>query len=504
MISKRVSRKKSKRGLEARRKAGALRSRLAGVIERTGAEEALRNNEARLSAILETAVEGIITIDECGLLELFNPAAARMFGYTSAEVIGQNVSLLMPLPHREQHNVYIANYLATGERKIIGIGREIVGRRKDGSDFPLELSVSEVQLANRRIFTGILRDITERKRAEEALRCSEANLVHAQKVAHVGSYELNLPGTERLHWSAETFRILGLNPLDKELSFEDYLARVVHRDDRARVREGVERTLHQGTPYDIEYRIVRPDGSVHYVHSMAEPVMGPDKNVIKLVGSLQDVSERRELEKKILEISEREQNRIGQDLHDGLCQHLAGIEFRILSLKQKLEGKSRKQAAETTELAKLVRQGIDQARTLARGLSPVMLDTHGLMDALKDLAASTEKVFKISCSLNCPIPVLIRDNAVATHLYRIAQEAVHNAIRHGKAKSVVIYLLKQNHRIVLIVKDDGVGFPRKLRKHKGMGLRLMQYRARMVGGSLVVQHEPDGGTSIICSLRVGG
>jgi signal transduction histidine kinase len=253
---------------------------------------------------------------------------------------------------------------------------------------------------------------------------------------------------------------------------------------------------------DLEYRIVRPDGSIRYVHGIAEPVLGPERKVLKLVGSLQDITERRRLEKEILEISEREQSRIGQDLHDGLCQHLAGIEFRLLSLKQRLVARSNRHAAETAELAKLVRQAIEQSRTLARGLSPVMLDARGLMNGLQELARDIEKTFKISCSFNCPTPVLIHDNAVATHLYRIAQEAIHNAIRHGKAKLVVTNLLTVKDRIVLGVKDDGVGFPARRRKHKGMGLRIMQYRAGMVGGTLVVQRNPDGGTSVICSLRV--
>lgn len=461
----------------------------------------LRDSEERLRAILQTAVEGIITIDERGRIESFNRAAEKMFGYAADEVIGRRVGVLMPSPHREEHDRYLARYRDTGERKIIGIGREVFGQHKDGSIFPLDLSVSEVQLANRRIFTGILRDITERKRTEEALRRSEANLAGAQKVAHVGSYEFDVPGAERLHWSAEIFRILGLGTAQQELSLTEYLARVVHPDDQARVREEIQRTVNEAAHYDIEYRIVRPDHSIRHVHSVAEPVLGPDKKVIKVIGALQDITGRKRLEKEVMEISEREQRRIGQDLHDGLCQHLAGIEFRLLGLKQKLEGKSSRLAAETTELTKLVRQGIEQTRSLAQGLSPVMLEAGGLMNALQELATTTEQAFHISCSCNCPAPVLIHDNAVATHLYRIAQEAIQNAVRHGKAKFIVINLFPQNDRIVLGVKDDGVGFPRKERKHKGMGLRVMQYRAAMVGGSLVVQRDPEGGTSVICSLR---
>jgi PAS domain S-box-containing protein len=130
------------------------------------AEAALHDTEERMRAILDTAVEGIITIDERGIIESLNPAAERLFGYSGVELVGQNVRVLMPSPYREEHDGYLANYVHTGHAKIIGIGREVVGRRKDGTTFPMDLAVSEVKLANRRLFTGFVRDVTGRKRAE--------------------------------------------------------------------------------------------------------------------------------------------------------------------------------------------------------------------------------------------------------------------------------------------------------------------------------------------------
>ena len=139
-------------------------------------EAELRESAARLRAVVETAVDGIITIDERGTVESFNAAAERLFGYTEAEVIGCNVSLLMPAPYREEHDSYIARYCLTGEKKIIGIGREVVGQRKDGTVFPLALAVSEMRLGPRRMFTGIVHDITARKQAEDALRQARDDL----------------------------------------------------------------------------------------------------------------------------------------------------------------------------------------------------------------------------------------------------------------------------------------------------------------------------------------
>ena len=145
----------------------------------------LQESEVRARAVVETAVDGIITIDEQGLIETFNSAAERLFGYAADEVVGQNIAVLMPSPHREEHTTYLARYLNTGAAKIIGLGREVLGQRRDRTTFPLDLSVSEVRLGEQRIFTGILRDLTERKQLEESLRQSQKAEVVGQLTAGI-------------------------------------------------------------------------------------------------------------------------------------------------------------------------------------------------------------------------------------------------------------------------------------------------------------------------------
>ncbi|HYV26905.1 MAG TPA: PAS domain S-box protein [Candidatus Eisenbacteria bacterium] len=168
------------------------------ALERGGsAQIAFHDSEERLRAILQTAVEGIITIDERGIVESMNRAAEKLFGYSAAEVIGKNVSMLMPAPYREQHDGYLHNYRHTGQAKIIGIGREVVGQRKDGTVFPMDLAVSEVKLADKRVFTGFVRDITERKRAEQKLAELANTLADKNKeletVVYVASHDLRSP-----------------------------------------------------------------------------------------------------------------------------------------------------------------------------------------------------------------------------------------------------------------------------------------------------------------------
>lgn len=333
--------------------------------------------------------------------------------------------------------------------------------------------------------------------AEESLRQSEARF---RMMADHAPVLIWMSGMDKLcTWFNRPWLEFTGRALKEELGMG--WSEGVHPDDRARCLQVYGKAFDERKPFAMEYRLRRHDGEWRWVYDQGIPLEEAGDAFAGYIGSCIDITERKRLEKEILEISEWERNRTGQDLHDGLCQHLAGIEFRLLGLKQKLEDKARKQAAEATELARLVREGIEQTRTLARGLSPVMLGPDGLMNALRELAMDSERVFNVSCSVNCPAPVTIHDNTVATHLYRIAREAVHNAIRHGRAKFIVISLLNEDDRLILGVKDDGIGFPKTPANPNGLGLRLMQYRAGLMGGSLAVQPDAEGGTSVVCLLN---
>ncbi len=353
------------------------------ITERKQAEEMLRRNEQLTRAILDTAADAIITIDQRGTIRSANAATERLFGYTAAELVGKNVNVLMPEPFHSEHDRYLRNYCRTGKAKIIGMGREVTGQRKDGTSFPIHLSVSEVRLKDQRLFTGMVHDLTERRR----------------------------------------------------------------------------------------------------------------------------------LERQILETAANEQRRIGQDLHDGLCQDLIGIAFGIDAVTRSLPSQAQRDSM--TKLAASVRDAAGQARRLAHGLNPVDLKAGGLSTALENLAKKVAESFGVRCTFHWDHVARVHQDATATHLYRIAQEAVANAIRHGTARKVEIGLIERGPLLILSVTDNGKGMPQvvadrikqglastgpKRQPAVGIGLQTMHYRARVLGGALAVAPRKGGGTSITCTI----
>jgi signal transduction histidine kinase len=210
-----------------------------------------------------------------------------------------------------------------------------------------------------------------------------------------------------------------------------------------------------------------------------------------------------QLEQEIITISEREQQRIGRDLHDEVCQYLAAIGFTASMLKQQLESESHALAKSAGDIASLLQDAAMRTRDLARGLSPVDRDAGGLESALEELASTTSRLAGISCSVICSETVPITDNILAIHLFRIAQEALSNALKHGRAKSVVIAFEASDGTCSLRVSDDGVGFNPLPSERKGMGLSIMRYRARMISGRLEIQPNSPVGTVVVCTIEKG-
>jgi signal transduction histidine kinase len=212
-----------------------------------------------------------------------------------------------------------------------------------------------------------------------------------------------------------------------------------------------------------------------------------------------EVAHRLAAEKAILEISHREQQRLGQDLHDGLLQILAGVKLMSEELKGKLSGRRLPEAKEAETIESRLSEALAQADTISRGLYPVELETEGLMAALEEMAGKVTNVLGVACRFKCPKPIHVFDTSVATHLYRIAQEATTNAIKNGKAKRITIRLVSGLGCIALSITDDGRGMGHQPTR-KGMGIKIMEYRARMINASFTIRSRARGWTRVLCTF----
>jgi signal transduction histidine kinase len=231
------------------------------------------------------------------------------------------------------------------------------------------------------------------------------------------------------------------------------------------------------------------------------PVRESDGTISGCTAVAVNVTERRRLERQILEISDREQAHIGQELHDGLCQQLVSLAFDANSLRDDLASHHLPQAQKTERIADLLDQAITEARQLARGLFPIRLQAEGLFSALEELARTTRQRSKIECRFEAANARPFKGKAAATHLYRIAQEAVSNAIRHSHAKVIRLRLHSPNGQLRLEIEDDGVGLPEARRREaSGMGLHIMDYRARAIGARLSFSAGSNGGTRVCCCV----
>jgi PAS domain S-box-containing protein len=346
---------------------------------------------------------------------------------------------------------------------------------------------------------GVGFDITELKQTEEALQ-EERNVLSAI-LDTVGALIVVLDPQGRIvRFNRACERTTGFSFADVRGKFLPDLFLNPEESDGFR---GIMHELQSGQkPAEFESSWLTWNGTTRRIAWTTTVLEGKSREVHHIIATGIDITERKHLEKAILEISGREQRRIGQDLHDGLGQHLTGIAFMSKVLEQKLSEKALPEAAEARKIVTLVNEAINKTRELSRGLLPVMADEQGLMSALKQMSAEVEDLFQTSCRFDCEDPVLVRDLTTATHLYHIAQEAVNNAIKHGQAKHITISLAARDDEASLEVRDDGPGIPELVPAYSGMGLRIMSYRANIIGGSCEFGRNAHGGTKVICTFPV--
>ena len=315
--------------------------------------------------LAKTAHEAIFLIDINGIIQFINPAAEALFGYTSRELLGENISRLMPSPHREKHDNYIADYLKTGIKHIIGTGRQLIGQRKDGSQFPMYLSIGEISLPHAHLFAGLIMDLSTQQR----------------------------------------------------------------------------------------------------------------------------------LQREVLAIPAREQQRIGEELHDGLGQQLTGLSM----LAQSLLNKATKPEHElASQLASGLNEAMNQVRALSRGMMPIQIYADGFMISLQEITETIQQQSQIPIKLKIDDVVLLFDDATATHLYRIVQESLNNAVKHADASQIDVSLKVEEDHGLLEVIDNGIGIPTNIAGSSGLGLNIMKHRCGLFDGEITINPAGNRGTKVCC------
>jgi PAS domain S-box-containing protein len=390
----------------------AIRTIFSDVTEKRRTELELNESRTELAAITASVMDSIVSLDAGLRIVHFNASAEAMFCCPAGRALGEPMTRFVPERFRDGIERLLRNF-AQGNILLRHFGAldEIWGCTGNGQEFRIEASLSQTEVRGQKLLILVMRDITERKLAEE--------------------------------------EILRLN-----------------NQLEGRVRERTAQL--QKTNSELQ----------------------------------SEVAERRQLQRQMLEITEREQRRIGQDLHDGIGQQLTGLMLLSDALSKKLAKRSVAENKDVQRIVELLAEARVQVHQLSRGLHPVPATAHGLMTALGHLAQSVSGLHEVDCRFYCPRSVLLQDNLVATHLFRIAQEAIHNAVRHGRTKRIRLALTETNGSIHLTVKDYGCGISRGRRKSAGLGLQIMKSRCEAIGASLTLSPGRPHGTRLECRLPI--
>jgi PAS domain S-box-containing protein len=522
--------------------------------------EALEHNEERFRSVVETAGDAIISVDSQGHIVFWNKSAELTFGYSLDEVVGRPLTFIMSERFREAHRDAMDRAVSTGKSNIIGRTVEMAGLRRDGSEFPIELSLTTWGTREGIFFTEIIHDITERKKAEEALRRSRdeleirvqertAELARTNQALQIKIEERNqvesaLRESETKYrtvadntydwiwWLSPEDRFIYVSPSCKGITGYDpeeflkdpnLIFRIIHFEDKPIFMKHQIEVDSKQTGGEVEFRIVRPDGSHRWIAHACRPVFDDQGTFLGHRGSNRDVTERklaqealqqseeqlRYLSSQLLSAEENERKRIARELHDGIGQYLTAVKFRVENILQQMDRVKAKRIAGPLEtIIPLIQQSIEESRRIQMDLRPSILDDLGIQATLSWFCREFQTTYsRISIEKLIEINEDEVPDSLKTVIYRISQEALNNVAKHSKADLVRLSLGKSDGKIELAIRDNGQGFdlnqirPRK-GSERGLGLTSMRERTELSGGSFEIESTVGEGTIIRASWKL--
>ncbi len=486
------------------------------ISERIHAEQALKESEYKFRTLFEQSPDIIVLHDLDGNIRDFNQNTIRRFGYTAAELVHMNVTDIDPDAARRGDSDKYWKKLGQNDQVTI----QTQNRCKDGTNLPVEVILNKIKLKDKDYIQVIARDISDRIRAEEALRQSEALLAASQKIAKVGGWEWDIH-QQNMYWTDETYQIHDLDKNQITFGSQEHISQSLKcylPHDRDIILNTFRKCATEGIPYDLEFPFITVKGRHLWIRTTAEPIL-TDGEITKVIGVIMDITEyheaieRREksetqlraLAAHLQDIREDERKAIAREIHDEIAQILTALKIELtLFISELLESdieSKKKYITEIQSMKALIDATIRKIREMIHRLRPEALESMGISEAMRWLIKDLTKDIKTISYYRSFIKKINLDNDQQQAVFRIFQEAVTNAVRHSQASRLFAFLNQKNDHLILKVRDNGIGMDlSKIEQSDNFGLIGMQERAVSLKGILSITSAPGKGTTLILKI----
>jgi PAS domain S-box-containing protein len=461
----------------------------------------IKRAEHKFRLAVESSPNAIVLADQQGRIVLANRQAEQLFGYADGELVGRSVESLVPERFRQAHARDRNEFLAAMQARELGRGWELFAQRKGGEEFQVEVGLNPIHAEKEVLLFITISNVTEKRRQERALRESEERMNMAAEAANLGMWVWDR--SQPTIWATEKFHQMFGFASESQIT-PGMVNERIHPQDRAAVNFALQRTLKKGGDDHLEYRLRLADGTVRWIASQGRAEFDSEGKFMRLLGVCIDITERRRTQEEAQELSGRlitaqedERSRLARDLHDEFSQSLALLAVDLDLLGQHPPEKAAAVRSKVEELSVQVRALSLEAHRLSHELHPSKLEQLGLTAAMRSFCKDLQASHQIAIGFEARAVPRNLSAAVALCLYRIAQEALQNVVKHSSATSVRVELTSEGNEIHLTVIDDGTGFDIRAAQTKGsLGLVSMRERARLVHGQITWEAKKGLGTRI--------